>query len=104
MFTCVLLVIIAYVFNAQSKWVPFAFVTGGFFSGLAGWLGMKTATLASSRTAAAARNSLNQGLQVAFRSGAVMGLVVVGLGMLDICAWFAVLNWVYPALPGGHII
>jgi len=104
MFTCVLLVIIAYVFNAQSKWVPFAFVTGGFFSGLAGWFGMKTATLASSRTAAAARNSLNQGLQVAFRSGAVMGLVVVGLGLLDICAWFAVLNWVYPALPGGHII
>jgi K(+)-stimulated pyrophosphate-energized sodium pump len=104
MVTCVLLAVIAYVFNAQSHWVPFAFVTGGFFSGLAGWFGMKTATLASSRTAAAARNSLNQGLQVAFRSGAVMGLVVVGLGLLDICAWFAVLNWIYPALPGGHVI
>jgi K(+)-stimulated pyrophosphate-energized sodium pump len=104
MVTCVLLAVIAYVFNAQSEWVPFAFVTGGFFSGLAGWFGMKTATMASSRTAAAARNSLNQGLQVAFRSGAVMGLVVVGLGLLDICVWFAVLNWIYPALPGGHII
>jgi len=104
MITCVLLAAVAFIFNAQSEWVPFAFVTGGFFSGLAGWFGMKTATLASSRTAAAARNSLNQGLQVAFRSGAVMGLVVVGLGLLDICAWFAVLNWIYPAMPGGHVI
>lgn len=102
--TCVLLAVVAFVFNAQSAWVPFAFVTGGFFSGLAGWFGMKTATLASSRTAAGAKKSLNQGLQVAFRSGAVMGLVVVGLGLLDICAWFAVLNWIYPALPGGHVI
>ena len=88
--------VVAFVFHAQSPWVPFAFVTGGFFSGLAGWFGMKTATLASSRTAEAAKHSLNQGLQVAFRSGAVMGLVVVGLGLLDICAWFAVLNWVAP--------
>jgi len=104
MITSVLLAAVAFIFNAQSEWVPFAFVTGGFFSGLAGWFGMKTATLASSRTAAAARNSLNQGLQVAFRSGAVMGLVVVGLGLLDICAWFAVLNWIYPALPGGHVL
>ncbi|MDA1165525.1 MAG: sodium-translocating pyrophosphatase [Planctomycetota bacterium] len=104
MMTCVLLAVVAYVFNAQSDWVPFAFVTGGFFSGLAGWFGMKTATLASSRTAAGAKKSLNQGLQVAFRSGAVMGLVVVGLGLLDICVWFAVLNWIYPAMPGGHII
>lgn len=88
--------VIAFVFNAQSPWVPFAFVTGGFFSGLAGWFGMKTATMASSRTAQAAKSSLNQGLQVAFRSGAVMGLVVVGLGLLDICAWFAVLNWLVP--------
>jgi len=101
MVTCGLLAVVAFVFNAQSHWVPFAFVTGGFFSGLAGWFGMKTATLASSRTAAGAKKSLNQGLQVAFRSGAVMGLVVVGLGLLDICAWFAVLNWIYPALPGG---
>lgn len=97
--TCVLLAIVAFVFNAQSHWVPFAFVTGGFFSGLAGWFGMKTATLASSRTAQGAKQSLNQGLQVAFRSGAVMGLVVVGLGLLDICAWFAVLNWLVPDMP-----
>ncbi len=97
--TCVLLAIVAFVFNAQSHWVPFAFVTGGFFSGLAGWFGMKTATLASSRTTQGAKQSLNQGLQVAFRSGAVMGLVVVGLGLLDICAWFAVLNWLVPDMP-----
>ena len=69
--------------------MPFAFLTGGFFSGLAGWFGMKTATWASSRTAAGAQKSLNQGLQVAFRSGAVMGLTVVGLGLLDITLWFA---------------
>jgi len=87
------LMVIAFGFNAQSEWVPFAFVTGGFFSGLAGWFGMKTATMASSRTTQAAKTSLNQGLQVAFRSGAVMGLVVVGLGLLDICVWFAVLHW-----------
>ena len=88
-----LLAVVAFGFGAQSKWVPFAFLTGGFFSGLAGWFGMKTATLASSRTAAGAKKSLNEGLQVAFRSGAVMGLVVVGLGLLDICLWFAVLHW-----------
>lgn len=91
--TCALLAVVAFVFNAQSKWVPFAFITGGFFSGLAGWFGMKTATLASSRTTQACKTSLNMGLQVAFRSGAVMGLVVVGLGLLDICLWFAVLHW-----------
>ncbi len=88
-----LLAVLAFGFGAQSGWVPFAFLTGGFFSGLAGWFGMKTATLASSRTAQGAKSSLNQGLQVAFRSGAVMGLVVVGLGLLDICLWFAVLHW-----------
>ncbi len=76
----------------QNGWVPFAFLTGGFFSGLAGWFGMKTATYASARTANAARESLNKGLRVAFRSGAVMGLVVVGLGLLDISAWFIILN------------
>ena len=89
----VALLFVAFGLEAQSGWVPFAFITGGFFSGLAGWFGMKTATLASSRTAQAAKTSLNQGLQVAFRSGAVMGLVVVGLGLLDICLWFAVLHW-----------
>jgi inorganic pyrophosphatase/K(+)-stimulated pyrophosphate-energized sodium pump len=83
----------AYGLGVQSRWVPFAFLTGGFFSGLAGWFGMKTATWASSRTAAGAQKSLNQGLQVAFRSGAVMGLTVVGLGLLDISLWFALLNW-----------
>ena len=90
-----LLALEAYVFHVQSDWVPFAFITGGFFSGLSGWCGMKTATWASSRTAAGAQKSLNQGLQVAFRSGAVMGLTVVGLGLLDICLWFALLYWVF---------
>ncbi|MEG1545242.1 MAG: sodium-translocating pyrophosphatase, partial [Tannerellaceae bacterium] len=75
-----------------NEWVPIAFLTGGFFSGLAGFLGMKTATYASARTAHAARTSLNKGLQVAFRSGAVMGLVVVGLGLLDISFWYLLLN------------
>ncbi len=80
-------------FKLQNNWVPFAFLTGGFFSGLAGFLGMKTATYASARTANAARSSLNQGLQVAFRSGAVMGLVVVGLALLDISIWYLILNY-----------
>jgi K(+)-stimulated pyrophosphate-energized sodium pump len=88
-----ILAFFAFGLGVQSKWVPFAFLTGGFFSGLAGWFGMKTATLASSRTAAGAQKSLNQGLQVAFRSGAVMGLTVVGLGLLDIVLWFALLRW-----------
>ena len=88
-----ILAFMAYVLHTQSGWVPFAFITGGFFSGLAGWFGMKTATRASSRTAHAAKQSLNSGLQVAFRSGAVMGLTVVGLGLIDICLWFAVLHW-----------
>jgi len=87
--------IMAYGFNAQNEWVPFAFLTGGFFSGLAGFFGMKTATYASARTANAARKGLNDGLKIAFRSGAVMGLVVVGLGLLDIAIWFIVLTWFY---------
>ncbi|MCB0753681.1 MAG: sodium/proton-translocating pyrophosphatase, partial [Ignavibacteriae bacterium] len=78
---------LAYVLKVQNPWVPFAFITGGFFSGLAGFFGMKTATYASARTANAARESLNKGLIIAFRSGAVMGLVVVGLGLLDISLW-----------------
>jgi inorganic pyrophosphatase/K(+)-stimulated pyrophosphate-energized sodium pump len=82
--------------GVQSLWVPFAFLSGGFFSGLAGWFGMKTATLASNRTAAGAERSLNEGLQIAFRSGAVMGLTVVGLGLLDILLWFFVLYWLVP--------
>ncbi len=88
--------IMAYGFNLQNEWVPIAFLTGGFFSGLAGFLGMKTATYASARTANAARQSLNKGLQVAFRSGAVMGLVVVGLGLLDISFWYILLNLMIP--------
>jgi K(+)-stimulated pyrophosphate-energized sodium pump len=89
---CALFAFMAYGLNVQNPWVPFAFLTGGFFSGLAGFFGMKTATYASARTANAARDSLNAGLKIAFRSGAVMGLTVVGLGLLDIAIWFVVLN------------
>ncbi len=86
----------AYVLGTQNGWVPFAFLTGGFFSGLAGFLGMWTATSASNRTTAGAKHSLNKGLQVAFRSGAVMGLVVVGLALLDISLWFVILRHFIP--------
>ena len=85
----------AYVLKVQNPWVPIAFLTGGLFSGLAGFFGMKTATYASARTAHGARTGLDKGLRIAFRSGAVMGLVVVGLGLLDIAIWFVVLNAVY---------
>ena len=87
-----LFAVLAYGFGVQNPWVPFAFLTGGFFSGLAGFVGMKTATYASARTANATMRSLNAGLKVAFRSGAVMGLTVVGLGLLDISIWWVVLN------------
>ncbi len=89
----VLFSIMAYGFQLQNPWVPVAFLTGGFFSGLSGFLGMKTATYASARTANAARSTLNAGLRVAFRSGAVMGLVVVGLGLIDISFWYLLLDW-----------
>ena len=89
-------------FGLQNSWVPFAFLTGGFFSGLAGFFGMKTATYASARTANAARQTLNSGLQVAFRSGAVMGLTVVGLALLDVSVWFLVLDHFIPA--ENHLI
>lgn len=92
---CAFFAVLAYGFGVQNPWVPFAFLTGGFFSGLAGYIGMKTATYASARTAHAASESLNRGLKVAFRSGAVMGLVVVGLGLLDISAWYLALEWFY---------
>ena len=94
----IVFIILALLFTAlaiigvQNSWVPFAFLTGGFFSGLAGFVGMKTATYASARTANAAQRSLNSGLKVAFRSGAVMGLTVVGLGLLDIAIWWVILN------------
>ncbi len=89
-------------FGLQNSWVPFAFLTGGFFSGLAGFFGMKTATYASARTANAARQTLNNGLQVAFRSGAVMGLTVVGLALLDVSVWFLILDHFIPA--ENHLI
>ena len=95
----VLFSVMAYGFQLQNPWVPVAFLTGGFFSGLSGFLGMNTATYASARTANAARNSLNAGLRVAFRSGAVMGLVVVGLGLIDISFWYLLLDWLVD-LPG----
>ena len=87
----VILTLLAYM-GVQNPFVPIAFLTGGFFSGLCGYLGMKTATNASARTAQGASESLNKGLKVAFRSGAVMGLVVVGFGLLDISAWYLILT------------
>ncbi len=87
----ILLTILAYM-GVQNPFVPVAFLTGGIFSGLCGFLGMKTATHASARTAQGASQSLNQGLQIAFRSGAVMGLVVVGFALLDIAAWYLILT------------
>ena len=87
-----LFAVLAYGFGVQNPWVPFAFLTGGFFSGLAGYVGMRTATYASARTANATMRSLNGGLQIAFRSGAVMGLTVVGLGLLDISIWWMILR------------
>ena len=98
----IIFAVMAYGFGVQNKWVPFAFITGGFFSALSGFFGMKTATYASARTAHAASKSLNDGLRIAFRSGAVMGLVVVGLGLLDISIWFFVLNYIYPNAGDGH--
>lgn len=91
-------VLLAYVLKIQNPWVPFAFITGGFFSGLSGYFGMKTATYASARAANAAQKSLNDGLKIAFRSGAVMGLVVVGLGLFDISIWFWALNHIIGVL------
>ena len=100
----ILFSVMAYGFQVQNAWVPIAFLTGGFFSGLSGFLGMKTATYASARTANAARTSLNAGLRIAFRSGAVMGLVVVGLGLLDISFWYLLLNWAIPADVGADLV
>lgn len=96
--------VLAFGFGVQNPWVPFAFLTGGFFSGLAGFIGMKTATYASARTTNAARRSLNSGLKLAFRSGAVMGLVVVGLGLLDISAWYLVLNHFVDGTAGQKLV
>ncbi|UCG17569.1 MAG: sodium-translocating pyrophosphatase [Phycisphaerales bacterium] len=93
-----ILAFMAFVLQVQNPIVPFAFLTGGFFSGLCGYLGMRTATMASNRTAAGARNTLNQGLVVAFRAGAVMGLVVTGFALLDITGWFLILYKLFPAI------
>ena len=91
-------------FNLQNPVVPFAFITGGLFSGICGYFGMRTATNASARAAFAASKSLNSGLQVALRAGAVMGFVVVGFALLDITVWFLVLYFVFPAvLPESFI-
>ena len=97
-----LFVYLAFGLGVQNRWTPFAFLTGGFFSGLAGFFGMKTATYASARTANAAKNSLNHGLRVAFRSGAVMGLVVVGLAVLDISLWYLILNYFIDEPDSSH--
>jgi K(+)-stimulated pyrophosphate-energized sodium pump len=94
--------ILAYGLGIQNPWVPFAFITGGTFSGLAGFFGMRAATFASARVANACRTSLNGGLRLAFRSGAVMGLVVVGLVLLDISIWYIVLNYFTPEMAGGY--
>ncbi len=90
----IVFIILAFL-GIQNPFVPIAFLTGGFFSGLCGYLGMKSATLASARTAHGARTSLNQGLQIAFRSGAIMGLIVVGFGLLDITIWYWILNYIF---------
>ena len=100
----VLFAVLAYGFGVQNPWVPFAFLTGGFFSGLAGFVGMKTATFASARTANATMRSLNSGLKIAFRSGAVMGLTVVGLGLLDIAIWWTVLKLVYDPSEAQNLV
>ncbi len=98
----IIFAVLAYGLGLQNGWVPFAFITGGFFSGLAGFFGMKTATYASARVAHAASQSLNAGLRLAFRSGAVMGLVVVGLALLDIAVWFLVLSYFIDDTDPGH--
>ena len=99
-----LFAVLAYGFGVQNPWVPFAFLTGGFFSGLAGFVGMKTATFASARTANATMRSLNSGLKIAFRSGAVMGLTVVGLGLLDIAIWWSILKIFYEPTEAQNLV
>ncbi len=94
--------VLAYGFGVQNPWLPVTFICGGFFSALAGFFGMQTATLASTRTAAAARTSLEQSLRIAFRSGAVIGLIVVGLGLGNVVFWFLIINWFTPESADGH--
>lgn len=98
----VVFAILAYQFHVQSTWLPATFLCGGFFSALAGYFGMRTATQASTRTAAAARTSLPEALRIAFRSGAVMGLVVVGLGLGNVVFWFILANLLIPEGAAGE--
>ena len=100
---CLIFIFMAFVLDAQNRVVPFAFLTGGFFSGLCGFLGMKTATNASARTTSAAMNGLNAGLKVSFRAGAVMGLIVVGFALLDITGWFLILYYLFPMILPGFL-
>ena len=100
---CLIFIFMAFVLDAQNKVVPFAFLTGGFFSGLCGFLGMKTATNASARTTSAAMKGLNSGLKVSFRAGAVMGLIVVGFALLDITGWFLILYYLFPKILPGFL-
>ncbi len=97
-----LFAVLAYPLEVQNPWFPFTFIFGGFFSALAGYFGMQTATRASTRTAAAARSSLSKALRIAFRSGAVMGLVVVGLGLGNVVGWFLAANWLIPHDANGE--
>lgn len=100
-FGCVFVILlILSLFGYTNKFIPFAFLTGGFFSALSGFIGMKTATMANSRTASAAQDGLNRGLRVAFSSGAVMGFVVVGLGLLDLSMWYFFLRFWYTVVEG----
>ena len=98
----VLFALLAFGLDVQSRWLPLTFLCGGFFSALAGFIGMRTATLASTRTAAAARNSLDQSLRIAFRSGAVIGLTVVGLGLGNAVLWLVLVNALTPEAADGH--
>ena len=100
---CLIFIFMAFVLDAQNKVIPFAFLTGGFFSGLCGFLGMKTATNASARTTSAAMQGLNAGLKVSFRAGAVMGLIVVGFALLDITGWFLILYYLFPKILPGFL-
>ncbi len=100
---CLIFLFMAFILDAQNKVVPFAFLTGGFFSGLCGFLGMKTATNASARTTSAAMQGLNAALKVSFRAGAVMGLIVVGFALLDITGWFLILYYIFPKILPGFL-
>ena len=96
----VLLIVMAFV-GFLTPFVPFAFISGGFFSGLSGFIGMKIATAANARTANACQEGLNRGLRVAFSAGSVMGFTVVGLGLLDISVWFILLKFVFNLEPSA---